>query len=172
MTHLKPILYWRCLLTLFQVTSPLISRQSIEDVNPLFSCPSCPLIYECLAVDSRKLADISADICRNEDPASPFSAGLLGGEESGKCSLIMLMLVLHFVTDWSECFSSTGIILCHSKLWYATEQSCGLTLTYGILGCVRMWSWRLLSVFGLLQWRCKQQVSVRCWYLVYQPTRY
>ena len=60
------------------------------------------MIYECLAVDSRKLSDVSADIYRNEDSALPSSAGLLGRDgiqdSSVKCSLDMLILVLCFVT--------------------------------------------------------------------------
>jgi hypothetical protein len=60
------------------------------------------LIYESLDVDGRKLADVSADICWIEDSASPFSAGLLGGDgiqgDGSKCSHILIMLVLHFVT--------------------------------------------------------------------------
>jgi hypothetical protein len=55
-----------------------------------------------------------------EDSASTFSAGLLGGDRiqgnGSKCSHILMMLVFHFVTVWSEFFSSAGIIYCNSKL--------------------------------------------------------
>ena len=48
------------------------------------------------------MADVSADVYWNEDSASSFSDGLLGGDgiqgDSSKCSLNLLMLVPCFVT--------------------------------------------------------------------------
>jgi len=59
-------------------------------------------MYERLAIDSRKLTGVSADMNWNEDSSSPSSAGLLrvdGNQgDSSKCSLILMMLVLRFIT--------------------------------------------------------------------------
>jgi hypothetical protein len=135
---------------------------------------SWPLTYERLAIDSRKLTGVSADINWNEDSASPSFAGLLGVDgiqgNSSKCSLILMMLVLRFITVWSAYISSIEIILRNSRLWCANKKSCRLTLFYGILGCVRIWFWKIVASV----WSCtvKMQAAGSCEALVLNLSTY